>query len=118
MDLMMSPAEGSETPQEHRLHITGKATVMGAGELKRLLAEALAAADALTLDVSGVTESDLSLYQLLCAAHQSSALLGKRLTIAPAGYHTFMQRAAAAGFLPAAAGCRHHINCPLQEENI
>lgn len=118
MDLMMSQAEGGETPQEHRLHITGKATVMGAGELKRLLAEALAATDALTLDVSGVTESDLSLYQLLCAAHQSSALLGKRLTIAPAGYRTFMQHAAAAGFLPAAGGCPHHTNCLLQKENI
>lgn len=118
MDLIMSPAVAGATPEGRSLHITGKATVMGAGELKRVLAEALETTDALTLDVSGVTECDLTLYQILCAAHQSAALRGKSLTMAPAGYRTFLQRAAAAGFHPAADGCRHHTNCLLSEENI
>ena len=118
MDLIMSPDAAGKTPQERSLPITGKATVMGAGELKRVLSEALETSDALTLDLSGVTECDLTLYQLLCAAHQSAALRGKSLTIAPAGYGTFMQYAAAAGFLPAADGCRHHTNCLLSEENV
>ena len=118
MDIIMSPTAAGETQPERSLPITGKATVMGAGELKRVLAEALETTDVLTLDLSGVTECDLTLYQLLCAAHQSAALRGKSLTIAPAGYGTIMQHAAAAGFLPAADGCRHHTNCLLSEENV
>src|SRR5512133_3078370 len=102
MDLITSQTADAETTQGRSLPITGKATVMGAGELKRVLAEALETTDALTLDVSGVTECDLTLFQLLCAAHHSAALLGKSLTIAPAGYGTFMQHAATAGLLPAA----------------
>jgi ABC-type transporter Mla MlaB component len=118
MDLTVALVDTGKILEEWRLHITGKATVQGACELKRVLSEALETADELILDVSGVTESDPTFFQLLCAAHQSSAALGKRLTMAPAGYRKFMQLANAAGFHPAAGGCRHNTICLLKEEVI
>lgn len=118
MNLMVTPVDTGKIPKERGLYIKGKATVLGACELKRVLVEAFETADELIIDISGVTYSDPTFFQLLCATHQSSAAQGKRLTMAPAGYRKFMQLAVAAEFNPAAGGCRHNTTCLLKEEDL
>ena len=55
------------------LTLYGDVTIEGAVELRKVLAGELAAAAGLTVNLAYVTRCDLSLFQLLCAAHRTSA---------------------------------------------
>lgn len=64
------------------LKIEGAMTVQRAGELKALLAEALARSDRLALGLAGVTEVDLCGLQLLCSVQRTAAQQHKRVALA------------------------------------
>ncbi len=54
------------------LTLYGDITVQNAAELREVLMEQLAAHSDLTIDLSYVTNCDLSLFQLICATHKRS----------------------------------------------
>lgn len=64
-----------------RLTLTGEITVTDARELKEVLLKAIESSNGLCVNVEGVTETDLSLLQLLCATHRASLRQGKRLIL-------------------------------------
>ena len=74
MELMMASNDTAADPIVQTVQLAGKTTVAGAADLKMVLVEALDSADEVILDVSGITACDPSFFQLLCAAHQSSAV--------------------------------------------
>jgi len=55
------------------LTLYGDVTIQNAGELRKVLVGELAAASGLTVNLAYVTRCDLSLFQLLCAAHRTPA---------------------------------------------
>ena len=116
MELMMASSDSSVNPVAKVVQLSGKATVAEAADLKKVLVEALDAADEVIVDVSGITAGDSTLFQLLCAAHQSSASLGKRLKIAIDDLCGLRNLAAATGFHPASGCCRGQSNCLLHME--
>lgn len=63
------------------LELTGKATIAQALQLKEALLAAVAAASELQLDLSGLTEVDLTALQLFCAAHRCACSAGKALVV-------------------------------------
>jgi anti-anti-sigma regulatory factor len=54
------------------LTLYGDATIQNAVELKGILARELGGGDTLTVNLAHVTDCDLSLFQMLCAAHKKS----------------------------------------------
>jgi anti-sigma B factor antagonist len=66
------------------LAVEGEMTIYRAAELKPALLEAVRAHDAPALDLSAVTEFDSAGLQLLLAARQEAARLGKRLAVSAA----------------------------------
>ncbi|MGE4296554.1 MAG: STAS domain-containing protein [Desulfovibrionaceae bacterium] len=66
-------------PEEGVLRIDGAATLDGCEKIKAALLAALGRCRTLTLDVSGVTQADLSFLQLLCAADKSAKARGGSL---------------------------------------
>ena len=54
------------------LTLYGDVTIESAVELKKVLVGELSAASGLTVNLAYVTRCDLSLFQLLCAAHRTS----------------------------------------------
>ncbi len=116
MGLMMASNDTSVNPAAKAVQLSGKATVAEAVDLKKVLAEALASADEVILDVSGITACDPTFFQLICAAHQSSEVQGKRLRVAHDDLGVLRNLAVAAGFHPASVCCRGQNSCLLQME--
>ncbi|MBK5275102.1 MAG: STAS domain-containing protein [Desulfuromonadales bacterium] len=116
MELMMSSNDTAVDPAAQTVRLSGKATVAGAVDLKRVLVEALDSADEVILDVSGITTCDPSFFQLLCAAHQSSAVLGKMLGVGPDGLGGLRNLAKLSGCYPASGCGRVQGGCLLQKE--
>ena len=79
------------------LAIAGALTIQRAGEVKALLADALARADRVAIDLSGVTEVDLCGLQLLCAAQRTASRAQKRLDPAGPAPDVFRRAALEAG---------------------
>ncbi len=63
------------------LDIEGEMTVGNVAELKAMLMQSLTSVDHLVLNLEKVTIVDISLFQVLCSAHRTSAGLKKNLTI-------------------------------------
>jgi len=63
------------------LTLYGDATVQSAVELKDVLARELAEVDGLTVNLAYVTDCDVSLFQLLCAAHRKSLTNGRAMRV-------------------------------------
>ena len=116
MELMMASNDTAADPVVQTVQLSGKATVAGAADLKRVLVEALDSADEVILDVGGITACDPSFFQLLCAAHQSSAVLGKMLGVAPDDLGGLRDLAEISGCYPASGCCRVQGGCLLQKE--
>ena len=116
MELMVTVVDTAGNPDAKGLQISGNATVSGACELKKVMVEALDTAEEVILDVGGITDSDPTFFQLLCAAHQSAAAQGKRVRFASAGCKRLRQLAAANGFHPATGCCLDNSRCPLHKE--
>ena len=106
MELMITALDITGNQAAKGLRLAGKATVAGAAELKRALLAALAAAETVVLDVSGITATDATFFQLLCAAHQSAVAEGRQLSIAADDGNRLGQLAHTCGFYPASGCCR------------
>jgi anti-anti-sigma regulatory factor len=65
--------------------ITGVASVREADDLTERLKHALAAADRIEIDCTGVTEVDLCFIQLVFAAHSSAVANGKSIVVQAGG---------------------------------
>lgn len=63
----------------YRLALTGPQTVATIAATREALLAALATQDVVTIDCAAVTEADLTLLQVLLAAHASAQRAGKRL---------------------------------------
>ncbi len=78
MDLLFKPKgpEGGAL-----LRIQGRVTVTEAALLRNGLLEAFEKCDSLRIDLEGLEEGDLSLLQILCAAHREALAAGKRVVL-------------------------------------
>ena len=86
------------------LKLAGSVTIGQAAGLREALLESLALDNELQVDVSGITQIDLTGLQLLCAAHQSAETSGKRFGVSSCGNEVFGKVAADAGF-------QRHVGC-------
>ena len=100
------PAE----PGRQELKITGSLTICQAASFRQALLEGLAAGSELRVDLSRLSEIDLSGLQLLCSAHQSAEQAGKRLQVIDGGNEIFRCVAADAGF-------QRHVGCARDTSN-
>jgi ABC-type transporter Mla MlaB component len=98
-----------ETPGKQGLKLTGSLTIGQAAQLKQALVAALEGASELLVDLSGVTEIDLTGLQLLGASHRSSLLSGKLFSVEAGGNRSYLDAVAGAGFRRQ-AGCSRDTN--------
>jgi anti-anti-sigma regulatory factor len=105
---MKKPAK--QTPEKRNaVEVHGKCTIEKAGRIRTLLMERLAEPGGLILNLSGVSEVDLSFLQLLCAAHKSASNSGKAFGLEGALSEPLILKAREAGF--ACRGeCGPHLN--------
>ena len=66
---------------EGTLSLHGELTIGYIKEGKGVILEALQGVDTLHLDMQAIDEADVSLIQLICAAHRECSLLGKKITL-------------------------------------
>jgi ABC-type transporter Mla MlaB component len=69
----------------HVIHIEGDLSIRNAPSLARELREALAAHAALAVDARALTSVDISIVQVLVAAHKTAQQQGRRLRVEGAG---------------------------------
>lgn len=84
--------------------ITGDATIGSVKKWKRELEKALRSASSVQVEIGQISRIDVTFLQLLCAAHRTSAVLGKDLTIAGVEREPIASLLRQAGFL-------RHIGC-------
>ena len=90
------------------LVLDGELTILRAAELKAALIEALGGNDRVEVDLSGLTEIDLSCLQVLCSAHQASVQAEKSLRLSQPCPAIFRQRLREAG-LARDKGCPRDV---------
>ncbi len=88
------------------LTMSGELTVRHAAKLKRALTGELKRADNLQLRFGDVEEADITLLQLLCAAHKSAREIGKGLTLYENGFPPVIWNTANS------AGMFGNLRCP------
>lgn len=109
-EITLERSRAPEAQGRQTLKVSGRVTIAQALGFQEELLGALAEADELQLDLSGVTAMDLSGLQLLCAAHLSAETAGKTLRISDGANEIFRGVAAAAGFLRH-VGCARDTTC-------
>lgn len=87
-----------------RLTLTGSATIRQAAGFQQALLAALTSADEVRLDLTGITEIDLTGLQLLDASHRSAVMSGKLFRVDDGGNPCFQEAVENAGF-------RRHVGC-------
>lgn len=92
------------------MKLTGSVTIAQAAGLKDELVAALAKGCDLRLDVSQVSEIDLTGLQLLEATHRTSVLAGKLFCLEIGGNRAYLDTVEAAGF-------RRHMGCKHDTKN-
>ena len=93
-----------EAPGKQGLKLAGSMTIGQAAGLREALVAALESASELRVDLTGVTEFDLTGLQLLGASHRSSLARGKQFSISACGNRAYYAAVASAGFRRS-AGC-------------
>jgi anti-sigma B factor antagonist len=88
-----------QPPDGVKVALSGALTLQRAGELRDLLAEQLAAADRLTLDLGAVVELDATAIQLLIAAFRKARSQDKQLELAATPAAALHQLCARLGFV-------------------
>ena len=109
-DMTIEQWQDPEIPGRQGLKLAGSMTIGQAVELKDALVAALGEASEVRVDVSGVTEIDLTGLQLLEASHRSAMNSGKLLTVEARGNQAYRDTVAAAGF-QRTTGCAQDTNC-------
>ena len=103
-EMTMQRWQDPGAPEKQGLKLLGQVTVTQAAGFREALLEALGAAGELVVDLSGVTEIDLTGLQLLCAAHQSAQAAGKQFSVNDGGNRAYLDTVANAGF-------QRHVGC-------
>ena len=88
------------------MQLKGKLDIGQSGQLKAALMDSLKRVDNVKVLVDKDTEVDLPIIQLLCAAHRTAQLQGKRMTLAYEQSEAFCGSVQCAGYLRH-AGCDH-----------
>ncbi len=81
------------------LVLTGDVTIERAAQLKSALLKAMARFSKIEIDLTGLERADLSLLQIICAAHRSAPGLGVEIDLHGAPSSAFIQTARRAGLL-------------------
>lgn len=92
------------------LVINGELTIEHAVELKKALHQSLKDGERVVLDLSKVTEMDLSSLQLLCSAHKTSVNLKKTLELRHDNTGIFKEAVTRAGYT-------RYSGCTMETEN-
>ncbi len=71
----------TETGKDGLLSLGGDVTMVYALETKKVLLEAIQEVDTLNLDLHEIESVDVSLVQLICAAHRECYLSGKKILL-------------------------------------
>jgi len=85
--------------------LDGEVTVRCAAEIRNVLMKALDESDEIAVDFSNVTSVDLAGLQLICSAHRSVTLAGKRLSCSGAIPDAMKKTVKEAGY-DRLTGCR------------
>ena len=108
-DMTVERWQDPEAPGRLGLRLVGSMTIGQASELKELLVAALGEASEVRVDVSGISEIDLTGLQLLGASHRSALSSGKKFCVEAGGNRNYLDTVASAGFRRH-AGCDRDIN--------
>jgi anti-anti-sigma regulatory factor len=92
------------------LHVSGELVIQHAHRLASKLVESLSDADRVEIDLSSVTNVDISCLQLFCAAHKTSMQLNKLLEFDGTCPDVFKQVVKNAGYL-------RHAGCVLDVDD-
>ncbi|HEY5513043.1 MAG TPA: STAS domain-containing protein [Geomonas sp.] len=103
-EMTMERWQDPEAPGKQGLKLSGSVTIGEASRFKEALLDALGAATELQVDLSGVTEIDLTGLQLLGATHQSALACGKRFSVDAGGNRAYLDAVVNAGF-------QRHVGC-------
>jgi len=103
-EMTLERRQDPAAPGKQELKVAGSVTIGQAAGFKEALLEALQVASELRLDLSGVTEIDLTGLQLLCATHQSAQASGKKVSVDDGGNRAYLDVVVNAGF-PRNVGC-------------
>ena len=79
--------------------LEGKLTIANAAEIRDLLVEALAGGDSITVDLTGVTDMDLSTLQLICSAHRTARSSAKDLFLTGTASGLLLKKRKEAGYI-------------------
>lgn len=89
---------------------SGELTVSCAAGFRDELLNALSSASAVEVDLSGVSEMDLSALQLLCSAHRTSVSMNRRLRLSetrPPAFEKIVRDAGYTRSAPCTKSCGH-----------
>jgi len=103
-EMMIERWQDAEAPGSQGLKVAGSLTIGQAAQFKEALLDALSGSEGLLLDLSGVTEIDLTGLQLLCAGHQSAQAAGQGFRVDDGGNQAYLESVVNAGF-------RRHVGC-------
>jgi len=103
-------SEDPGAPGRQLLTVTGSVTIGQAAGFREALLGALEAGGELEVNLDGITDLDLTGLQLLCSAHQSATVQGKRFTARVCGSEIYGKVAAEAGFYRH-VGCARDTSC-------
>ena len=109
-----------ETATEHTgdgiiLKVSGTVTISDAGELRRVIMDEVPSGTSVAIDLAGITGCDLSLFQLLCAAHKQSLKTKASMTLR--NYSEEVRGTMASAGILRTAGCvgNENKNCLWHE---
>jgi ABC-type transporter Mla MlaB component len=103
-DMTIEHWQDPEAPGKQGLTLAGSLTIGQAAAFKEALVTALNEASELRVDLSGISEIDLTGLQLLGASHRSALNRGKLFSVEAGGNRMYLDTVASAGF-------RRHVGC-------
>jgi len=108
-DLTIECWEDPQAAGKQRLKLAGSVTIGQAAALQQALLTALGSADEVRVDLSEITEIDLTGLQLLDASHRSALMSGQLFCLDHGGNPSFRAAVDSAGFRRH-TGCERDIN--------
>jgi len=96
-EMTIERCQDPEAPGKLALKLAGRVTIGQADGFRKALLEALGAALELGVDLSAVTEIDITGLQLLCATQRSAQALGRQFSISDGGNGVFLDALNEAG---------------------
>jgi len=97
-DMTVERWQDPGAPDVLGVKLAGSMTIAQASELRDVLSGALQEARLLRLDLTGITEIDLTGLQLLGATHRSAQAGGKEINISHGGNQVYLDTLSGAGF--------------------